>query len=184
MEKKVQGLNLKALKGAFTSAATNAAQLVGQQLKAGVESVGALKATRDYELGEQVASGGPGRLWSIYRATAKRPSIGVSANVCVWVLDKKALVKEETSTCVPGRLGFSERWMGRLRLWAVELTPHTPLDCRAGENRGRTWRRCWRASDETAPAYCDLGAWGVLSHSLAARSGALRVQRPHTGLVY
>jgi hypothetical protein len=107
MEKKVQGLNLKALKGAFTSAAANAAQLVGQQLKAGVESVGALKATRDYELGEQVASGGPGRLWSIYRATAKRPSpTGVPANVCVWVLDKKALVKEETSTCVPRGLGF------------------------------------------------------------------------------
>jgi hypothetical protein len=110
MEKKVQGLNLKALKGALTSAATNAAQLVGQQLKAGVESVGALKATRDYELGPQVASGGPGRLWSIYRATAKRPSTGVPANVCVWVLDKKALVmKEETSTCVPCELAWGSK---------------------------------------------------------------------------
>jgi hypothetical protein len=50
----LKGLNLKKLKGAFTDAAASAAQLVGQQLKAGVESVGALKATRDYELGPQV----------------------------------------------------------------------------------------------------------------------------------
>ena len=55
----------------------------------------------------QVATGGPGRLWKIFSATRKTTSAhGVSA-VCVWVLDKKALVKEDSTCALRSGWGFA-----------------------------------------------------------------------------
>eukprot|EP00897_Mesotaenium_endlicherianum_P003546 jgi/Mesen1/3219/ME001865S02420 len=51
----------------------------------------------------QVGSGGPGMLWKLYRGTPKsKPQHSSSAEVCVWLLDKKALAEER------GRRGTSK----------------------------------------------------------------------------
>ena len=43
---------------------------------------------RDYTVGLQIASGGPGRLWKVHTARCKREG-AANALVSVWFLDKK-----------------------------------------------------------------------------------------------
>ena len=57
------------------------------QLRGDWQVVGA-KVLRDYHLGAQVASAGPGCLWKIHTARCKREG-AANALVSVWFLDKR-----------------------------------------------------------------------------------------------
>ncbi|CAI5490999.1 unnamed protein product, partial [Closterium sp. Naga37s-1] len=62
-----------------------------------VQEVTGPKALADYDLGEQIGSGGPGMLWKLYRATPKsKAQQTVTSEVCVWFLDKKELSEERS----------------------------------------------------------------------------------------
>ncbi|KAG0559084.1 hypothetical protein KC19_10G077800 [Ceratodon purpureus] len=81
-------LNMKS----FTQALAKTAAVIGETVSSTVHEVTGPKAMQDYELLDQVGSGGPDLIWKLY---AGRPRNKVAQmhnpEVCVWVLDKKAL---------------------------------------------------------------------------------------------
>jgi len=81
-------LNMKS----FTQALAKTAAVIGETVSSTVHEVTGPKAMQDYELLEQVGSGGPDLIWKLY---AGRPRNKVAQmhnpEVCVWVLDKKSL---------------------------------------------------------------------------------------------
>eukprot|EP00959_Pyramimonas_sp_CCMP1952_P349410 7321294-Pyramimonas_sp.AAC.1 len=81
----------------LSQAAGGALEHIQQSVK-DLEHVNSVKAIRDYQLVQQVGSGGVGLLWKIYSARPKRPSAGSPSEVSVWLLDKKALLQDETKS--------------------------------------------------------------------------------------
>ena len=59
--------------------------------------MGAVRAGWGSVSARQVGSGGAGLLWKIFRAKPKSESKQkLNAEVCVWLLDKRALAEERT----------------------------------------------------------------------------------------
>ncbi|GMI90745.1 hypothetical protein like AT1G71410 [Hibiscus trionum] len=83
-------INMKTL----TQALAKTAAVIEKTVQTTVQEVSGPKALLDYELLHQIGSAGPGLAWKLYSAKAHdatRPHQYPS--VCVWVLDKKALVE-------------------------------------------------------------------------------------------
>jgi SCY1-like protein 2 len=81
-------LNMKS----FTQALGIAAAAIEKTVHSTVHEVTGPKALQDYELGEQVGSGGPGLVWKLYSGMPRNKATQLhNSQVCVWVLDKKAL---------------------------------------------------------------------------------------------
>eukprot|EP00271_Cylindrocystis_brebissonii_P007039 TRINITY_DN2014_c0_g1_i1.p1 TRINITY_DN2014_c0_g1~~TRINITY_DN2014_c0_g1_i1.p1 ORF type:complete len:1212 (+),score=286.96 TRINITY_DN2014_c0_g1_i1:322-3957(+) len=87
----------------FQRMLASTAKHIDQAVAQTVQEVSGPKALSDYDIGEQVGSGGPGLLWKLYRARPKAKAQKVlSAEVCVWIMDKKELAEER------GRKGTSK----------------------------------------------------------------------------
>eukprot|EP00250_Pteridium_aquilinum_P016453 c23109_g2_i1 orf=408-3092(+) len=82
-------LNMKSL----TQALAKTAAVIEQTVQSTVQEVTGPKALQDYELQEQVGSGGHGLAWKLYAAKHRNKSIAHNQDVCVWVLDKKVLTE-------------------------------------------------------------------------------------------
>lgn len=82
-------LNMKSL----TQALAKTAAVIEKTVQTTVQEVTGPKALQDYELLDQVGSGGPGLAWKLYSARPrnKGPAQGQYPLVCVWILDKKVL---------------------------------------------------------------------------------------------
>lgn len=82
-------LNMKSL----TQALAKTAAVIEKTVQTTVQEVTGPKALQDYELLDQVGSGGPGLAWKLYSARPrnKGPAQGQYPVVCVWLLDKKVL---------------------------------------------------------------------------------------------
>uniref|UniRef100_A0A0D6R132 Protein kinase domain-containing protein n=1 Tax=Araucaria cunninghamii TaxID=56994 RepID=A0A0D6R132_ARACU len=83
-------LNMKSL----TQALAKTAAEIQKTVQTTVQEVTGPKALQDYELLDQVGSGGPGLAWKLYAARPRNkgmPVQGQYPQVCVWFLDKKAL---------------------------------------------------------------------------------------------
>lgn len=82
-------LNMKSL----TQALAKTAAVIEKTVQTTVQEVTGPKALQDYELLDQVGSGGPGLAWKLYSARPrnKGPAQGQYPLVCVWLLDKKVL---------------------------------------------------------------------------------------------
>ncbi|KAK8924028.1 hypothetical protein KSP39_PZI019145 [Platanthera zijinensis] len=81
-------LNMKSL----TQALAKTAAVIEKTVQTTVQEVTGPRPLQDYDLLEQVGSGGPGFVWKLYAARARpsAPSTQYSL-VCVWLLDKRAL---------------------------------------------------------------------------------------------
>ncbi|KAK1311631.1 hypothetical protein QJS10_CPA07g01011 [Acorus calamus] len=81
-------LNMKTLTQAFAKTAA----VIEKTVQSTVQDVTGPRPLQDYDLLDQVGSGGPGLAWRLYSA---RPRTGSGPQqyptVCVWVLDKRAL---------------------------------------------------------------------------------------------
>lgn len=82
-------LNMKSL----TQALAKTAAVIEQTVQSTVQEVTGPKALQDYELQEQVGSGGHGLAWKLYAAKHRNKSVVHNQDVCVWVLDKKILTE-------------------------------------------------------------------------------------------
>lgn len=81
-------LNMKS----FTQALAKTAAVIGETVSSTVHEVTGPRAMQDYELLEQVGSGGPGLAWKLYAGRPRNKATQMhNSEVCVWVLDKKAL---------------------------------------------------------------------------------------------
>lgn len=80
-------LNMKTLSQAFAKASAVIEKTVQNTVQ---EVTGLPKALQDYDLVDQIGSAGPGLSWKLYSAKS-RDGHAVYPNVCVWLLDKKAL---------------------------------------------------------------------------------------------
>ena len=81
-------LNMKS----FTQALAKTAAAIGETVSSTVHEVTGPRALQDYELLEQVGSGGPDLVWKLYAGKPRNKATQMhNAEVCVWVLDKKAL---------------------------------------------------------------------------------------------
>lgn len=80
-------LNMKSL----TQALAKTAAVIEQTVHSTVHEVTGPKALQDYELQEQVGSGGPGLVWKLYAGKHRNKAVSHYQDVCVWFLDKKAL---------------------------------------------------------------------------------------------
>jgi len=88
---------------AFRKSASSSAQAAVSHVASTVNHVGAvvtgtipgLRVYKNYELGNQVASGGAGGYLRLFAAKRKgKPVPGKPDNVCVWLLDKRILLEE------------------------------------------------------------------------------------------
>lgn len=76
----------------FTQALAKTAAVIGETVSSTVHEVTGPKAMQDYELLEQVGSGGPDLIWKLYSGRPRnKVTQAHNPEVCVWVLDKKAL---------------------------------------------------------------------------------------------
>lgn len=99
-------LNMKS----FTQALAKTAAVIGETVSSTVHEVTGPKAMQDYELLEQVGSGGPELVWKLYAGRPRNKTTQMlNPEVCVWVLDKKAL------TDVRLRIGVSRYILGPLQ---------------------------------------------------------------------
>ncbi|XP_010498773.1 PREDICTED: SCY1-like protein 2 isoform X1 [Camelina sativa] len=76
----------------LTQALAKTAAVIEKRVQTTVQEVTGPKPLQDYELLNQIGSGGPGFAWKLYSAKARdstRPQ--QYPTVCVWVLDKRAL---------------------------------------------------------------------------------------------
>ncbi|KAG2303630.1 hypothetical protein Bca4012_062382 [Brassica carinata] len=76
----------------LTQALAKTAAVIEKTVQTTVQEVTGPKPLQDYELLDQIGSGGPGLAWKLYSAKARdstRPQ--QYPTVCVWVLDKRAL---------------------------------------------------------------------------------------------
>ncbi|XP_027089967.1 SCY1-like protein 2 A [Coffea arabica] len=80
-------LNMKTLTQAFAKASAAIEKTVQTTVQ---EVTGLPKPLQDYDLLDQIGSAGPGLAWKLYSAKS-RDGRAVYPNVCVWLLDKKAL---------------------------------------------------------------------------------------------
>ncbi|GJP63136.1 hypothetical protein CLOP_g20211 [Closterium sp. NIES-67] len=81
----------------FSKILASTAASIEKTVQSTVQEVTGPKALADYDLGEQIGSGGPGMLWKLYRATPKsKAQQTVTSEVCVWFLDKKELSEERS----------------------------------------------------------------------------------------
>ncbi|KAF9609205.1 hypothetical protein IFM89_014046 [Coptis chinensis] len=81
-------LNMKS----FTQALAKTAAVIEKTVTTTVQEVTGPKALQDYELINQIGSGGPGLVWKLYSAKSRSSSIPSQYPiVCVWVLDKKSV---------------------------------------------------------------------------------------------
>lgn len=99
-------LNMKS----FTQALAKTAAVIGETVSSTVHEVTGPRAMQDYELLEQVGSGGPDLVWKLYAGRPRNKATQMhNPEVCVWVLDKKAL------TDVRLRIGVSRYILGLLQ---------------------------------------------------------------------
>lgn len=80
-------INMKTLTQAFAKASAVIEKTVQTTVQ---EVTGLPRALQDYDLLDQIGSAGPGLAWKLYSAKA-RDGHAVYPNVCVWLLDKRAL---------------------------------------------------------------------------------------------
>ncbi|XP_024396170.1 LOW QUALITY PROTEIN: SCY1-like protein 2 A [Physcomitrium patens] len=81
-------LNMKS----FTQALAKASAVIEKTVSSTVHEVTGPKAMQDYELLEQIGSGGPDLVWRLYVGRPRNKVTQMhNPEVCVWVLDKKAL---------------------------------------------------------------------------------------------
>lgn len=78
------------MKKTFTEALAKASAVIEKTVQTTVQEVTGPRALQDFELCDQIGSAGPGLVWKLYSAKA-RDGHAVYPNVCVWVLDKRAL---------------------------------------------------------------------------------------------
>nr|GMD26166.1 SCY1-like protein 2 [Ipomoea batatas] len=78
------------MKKTFTEALAKASAVIEKTVQTTVQEVTGPRALQDFELGDQIGSAGPGLVWKLYSAKA-RDGHAVYPNVCVWILDKRAL---------------------------------------------------------------------------------------------
>ncbi|XP_015058341.1 SCY1-like protein 2 [Solanum pennellii] len=84
-------INMKTLTQAFAKASAKASAVIEKTVQTTVQEVSGLpRALQDYDLLDQIGSAGPGLAWKLYSAKA-RDGHAVYPNVCVWLLDKRAL---------------------------------------------------------------------------------------------
>lgn len=80
-------INMKTLTQAFAKASA----VIEKTVQTTVQEVSGLpRALQDYDLLDQIGSAGPGLAWKLYSAKA-RDGHAVYPNVCLWLLDKRAL---------------------------------------------------------------------------------------------
>ncbi|KAI3946629.1 hypothetical protein MKW92_036371 [Papaver armeniacum] len=78
----------------LTQAFAKTAAVIEKHVQTTVQEVTGPKALQDYELLDQIGSGGPGLVWKLYSAKARSGStLSQYPIVCVWVLDKKAITE-------------------------------------------------------------------------------------------
>lgn len=76
----------------LTQALAKTAAVIEKTVQTTVQEVTGPKPLQDYELLDQIGSGGPGLAWKLYSAKARDSSRPHQyPTVCVWVLDKRAL---------------------------------------------------------------------------------------------
>ncbi|CAH9073024.1 unnamed protein product [Cuscuta epithymum] len=78
------------MKKTFTEALAKASAVIEKTVQTTVQEVTGPRALQDFDLIDQIGSAGPGLVWKLYSAKA-RDGHSVYPNVCVWVLDKRAL---------------------------------------------------------------------------------------------
>lgn len=77
----------------FRQALAKAGAAIEKTVQSTVQEVTGPKPLQDYELLDQVGSGGPGLIWKLYSGRPRNKAMQVhNPEVCVWVLDKKSLV--------------------------------------------------------------------------------------------
>lgn len=75
----------------LTQALAKTAAVIEQTVQSTVHDVTGPKALQDYEMQEQIGSGGPGLIWKLYSGKHRNKSITHNQDVCIWLIDKKAL---------------------------------------------------------------------------------------------
>ncbi|KAJ4981415.1 hypothetical protein NE237_032252 [Protea cynaroides] len=80
-------LNMRTL----TQALAKTAAVIEKTVQTTVQEVTGPKPLQDYDLLEQVGSGGPGLVWKLYSAKPRGSTPAQYPIVCVWLLDKRAL---------------------------------------------------------------------------------------------
>ncbi|KAK1325193.1 hypothetical protein QJS10_CPA01g02136 [Acorus calamus] len=86
-------LNMKTLTQAFAKTAA----VIEKTVQTTVQEVTGPRPLQDYDLLDQVGSGGPGLAWKLYSARSRTGSGPQQyPTVCVWVLDKRALSEART----------------------------------------------------------------------------------------
>ncbi|KAL2651313.1 hypothetical protein R1flu_019441 [Riccia fluitans] len=77
----------------FRQALAKTAAVIEKTVQSTVQEVTGPKPLQDYELLEQVGSGGPGLIWKLYAGRPRNKAMQIhNPEVCVWVLDKKSLI--------------------------------------------------------------------------------------------
>lgn len=85
-------INMKTL----TQALAKTAAVIEKRVQTTVQEVTGPKALQDYDLEDQIGSAGPGLAWKLYSAKPKSGASSQYPNVCVWVVDKRALTEVRT----------------------------------------------------------------------------------------
>lgn len=87
-------LNMKSL----TQALAKTAAVIEKTVQTTVQEVTGPKPLQDYDLLDQIGSAGPALAWKLYSAKSARDSSRPHQypNVCVWVLDKRAISEART----------------------------------------------------------------------------------------
>ncbi|KAF8411045.1 hypothetical protein HHK36_003584 [Tetracentron sinense] len=80
-------LNMKTI----TQALAKTAAVIEKTVQTTVQEVTGPKPLQDYDLLDQIGSGGPGLAWKLYSAKSRGSTPSQYPIVCVWVLDKRAL---------------------------------------------------------------------------------------------
>ncbi|OVA12283.1 Protein kinase domain [Macleaya cordata] len=80
-------LNMKTL----TQALAKTAAVIEKTVQTTVQEVTGPKPLQDYDLLDQIGSGGPGLAWKLYSAKSRGSTPAQYPIVCVWVLDKRAI---------------------------------------------------------------------------------------------
>ncbi|KAL5989631.1 SCY1-like protein 2 A [Asimina triloba] len=82
-------LNMKTL----TQALAKTAAVIEKTVQTTVQEVTGPRAMQDYELLDQIGSGGPAHAWKLYSARPRGSTTSQYPLVCVWLLDKRALTE-------------------------------------------------------------------------------------------
>ncbi|KAG6553544.1 hypothetical protein Mapa_004457 [Marchantia paleacea] len=77
----------------FRQALAKTAAVIEKTVQSTVQEVTGPKPLQDYELLDQVGSGGPGLIWKLFTGRPRNKAMQIhNPEVCVWVLDKKSLI--------------------------------------------------------------------------------------------